>query len=105
MRYRIFNFLLLALAALNLLDYALTLKALSRGVPEGNPLMDAALELGIFHLVKAALPTALLVLTWLFSDRIRRIRASILVLLTVAVTVYLGVTVWHIYSLFYGPAR
>ncbi len=100
MRYRIFSYLLLALAILNLADYVLTLRALSWGIPEGNPIMDAAIDLGLFHLVKAALPTALLLLVWLFSDRIRRIRPSIILFLGVAVLVYAGVTVWHLYGQF-----
>ncbi len=99
MRYRVFNVLLFLLAVLNLIDYGLTLQALSHGVPEGNPIMDAALDMGIFHLVKAALPTALLLLAWLFSDRIKRVRLSVLALLTVAVLIYMGVTAWHIYGL------
>ena len=99
MRYRVFALVLLLPAVLNLVDYGLTMRALSAGVPEGNPIMAAALDLGSFPFFKAGLPTALLWLAWLASDRIRRTRLPVLTLLVMVVLIYLGVTVWQIYGL------
>ena len=84
--------LLIALAALNIADYLLTLRALSLGAVEANPIMAAAINAGMFGPVKLLAVPLICLGIWCARDRVR---LAVRGLVAGAVVVYGGLMVWH----------
>lgn len=84
--------LLIALAAMNVADYLLTLRAISFGAVEANPIMAAAMDAGLFGPVKLlAVP---LVCLGIWCAR-ARLRLAVRGMVAGAVVIYGALMVWH----------
>lgn len=92
-RPRVVLTLLVTLAGMNLLDFALTLQLLQRGAVEGNPVLAAAFAQGTMtaFAVKACLMIAIFLSVWL----LRRYRGVLIVLL-IAGAVYTLLLVYEV---------
>jgi len=99
---RILAFLLLGLFLLNIADYAFTVRALSWGVPEANPFMNAIVFTALFPAVKIGLVTVSLLAIWFLRNRINRLRRVIMLALWATFLVYAGTTAWHAYWQFFS---
>ncbi len=85
--------ILIALAAMNVADYLLTLRALSLGATEANPIMAAAMDAGLFGPVKLlAVP---LVCLGIWCAR-ARLRLAVRGMVAGAAVIYGGLMVWHV---------
>ena len=89
--------LLLGIGLFNITDYFFTVKALSLGAREANPIMNMIVHTPLFPLVKLILVPGALVLIWIFRSKIKRLRKQIMLLLLVAFMGYLAVNVYHLY--------
>ena len=73
MKDRILKYILIALAAMNILDYLFTLRAIYvMGATEANPIMAAAMDAGLFGPVKLLAVPGLCYLMWRVRHRWRR---------------------------------
>ena len=95
MNDRILKAVLVALAALNVADYFFTLRAVSFGVAEGNPAMDAAMGTPLFALVKLVVVPLACFVIWRTRDKWCRTRFLVSGLLIFVTVAYSMVTVWH----------
>jgi len=84
--------ILIALAAMNVADYLLTLRALSLGATEANPIMAAAMDAGMFGPVKLLAVPLICLGIWCVRDRVR---LAVRGMVAGAVAVYAGLMVWH----------
>ena len=95
MKDRILKYILIALAAMNILDYLFTLRAIYvMGVPEANPIMNMTPGTPLFGVVKLLIVPGLCYLMWRVRHRWRR--PAIVGLLMFVTSAYFGVTVWHL---------
>ena len=101
---RIFGSLLFFLGILNILDYFFTVKALSLGADEANPVMLAAMETTdyLFPLIKLVLVPLGLFGVWLARGRIAKRSRVIMASLWVVTLAYATVTGWHLYGLYFS---
>lgn len=84
--------LLIALAVMNVADYLLTLRAISFGAVEANPIMAAAMDAGLFGPVKLlAVP---LVCAGIWCAR-ARLRLAVRGMVAGAAVIYGALMVWH----------
>ena len=94
---RILKYILIALAAMNILDYAFTMRAVYvLGATEANPIMAAALGTPAFAVIKLLIVPALCYLLW--RSRHLWSRPAIRGLLLFVFAAYSGVTAWHVYG-------
>ena len=87
--------LLFNIALLSIIDYLFTIRAVSRGLKEFNPVMDPILHTPLFPLIKVVFVPLALLWAWLNHDRWqhnRLINLGIWILFLV----YGVLTVWHI---------
>ena len=92
MSNKILQTLLVTLAVMNVADYLLTLRALSLGAVEANPIMAAAINAGMFGPVKLLAVPLICLGIWCARDRVR---LAVRGLVAGAVVVYGGLMVWH----------
>lgn len=92
MRDRILKYMLIAISVFNVADYISTLIAISNGVPEGNPVMDAVIGTPWFPVIKLVLVPAGLYLIWRCRGRVRRV----VYYAGVAFAAYGLLTAWHV---------
>ncbi len=83
---------------MNIADYIFTVRALSWGIKEWNPLIDAIADTYLFPLFKVGLVSAFLLFIWLFRYRINQLRIIIITGLWLVFGAYAFVTGWHIYG-------
>ena len=94
---RILKFILFALAVMNILDYAFTLRAVYvLGATEANPIMAATMGTPAFAVIKLLIVPALCYLLW--CVRHMWSRPAIRGLLLFVFAAYSGVTAWHVYG-------
>ncbi len=91
-------YILVAIGALNFADYFLTLRALSFGIEEGNPYMDALIGTPWFPIVKLLLVPLGLYRIWTLRDGMGWISRSLLIL---ALLAYSWVTGYHMAGMLY----
>lgn len=89
--------LLIAICILNITDYFFTVKAISLGANEANPIMNAIIHTPLFPVVKLILVPGSLLLIWIYRFKIKRLQTLILVLLWIVFAGYLSVKVYHLY--------
>ena len=93
--HRTIGLLLLGVLALNLIDYGLTLRALSLGVQEANPFMDFLLHYPpTVDLCKLVAVPLFLVIIWILRHRVNPRR--LLYYAWAIFLPYLALTGWHI---------
>ena len=96
---RLFLYILWTIGIFNLADYAFTMRAIYiLGVPEANPVMDAALGTPFFALVKLVLVPLGLYFIWWVRGSIRLARPLMLVGVGVSFAAYTLLTAYHIYG-------
>ncbi len=95
-RDRCIGYTLIAIGVFNFADYLLTLRALSLGIPEGNPYMDALIGTPWFPIVKLVIVPVGLYRIWMLRHGMGWISRTLLGLLLAA---YTWVTVYHIVAL------
>jgi hypothetical protein len=89
---KILQTLLVTLAVMNVADYLLTLRAISFGAVEANPVMAAAMDAGMFGPVKLLAVPLICLGIWCVRDRVR---LAVRGMVAGAVAVYAGLMVWH----------
>ncbi len=87
---------LIGIGIFNFADYFLTLRALSLGIPEGNPYMDALIGTPWFAVVKLIVVPAGLYRIWMVRHGMQWISRGLLVFVLAA---YTWVTVYHMFGL------
>ena len=96
--HRTIGLLLLGVLALNLIDYGLTLRALSLGATEGNPIMDWMLQRPpAFDLYKLVAVPSFLVAVWRLRHRVDPRRMAYYA--WAVFLPYLSLMGWHVYGL------
>ena len=95
MRDKLLMWLLLAVAVFNVGDYFLTLQAISVGMAEGNPVMDAILHTPIFPLYKLGAVTAFICIVWVSRKHWNKLSVVIHAGVWLMFLVYGSVTAWH----------
>ncbi|HBX22288.1 MAG TPA: hypothetical protein DEF34_01435 [Desulfotomaculum sp.] len=86
--------LLFNIALLSIIDYLYTLRAVSRGLKEYNPVMDPILHTPLFPLIKVVFVPLALLWAWINRDKWQHnwlINLSLWILFLV----YMALTVWH----------
>ena len=98
---RMMAFLLISLFIMNIADYFFTVRALSWGIIEWNPLINAIAHTQLFPILKIGLVSAFLLFIWLFRYHINRLLLLIMTELWLVFGFYALVNGWHIYGQFY----
>ncbi|EEG78442.1 DUF5658 family protein [Dethiobacter alkaliphilus] len=100
-RDRLLWLLLLGVGVFNVADYFLTLYALSRGMREGNPVMDMIVDTVYFPKVKLVLVPLLLLLLWLNRQRVGKrlyVYVWIIFIAYFLLMVYYAWLFWEVFS-------
>jgi hypothetical protein len=93
--------LLIALAVMNAVDYAFTVRAIRvLGVPEANPLISVSLGTPLFAVIKLIVIPLLCYLLWRSRHKWKRMKPLICGLLVFVTAAYAVVTIWHFYGQF-----
>ena len=90
--------ILILTATFNILDYFFTLKAVSAGMVEGNPAMEAILHTPLFPAVKLLLVPLMLWVLWRYRERVPRLRYYV----WVPFVAYAILTGWHVFLVVKG---
>ena len=98
---RMLAFLLISLFIMNIVDYILTARAMSFGIRELNPLINAIAHTLLFPILKVGLISAFILFIWLARHKINRLRFVIMIGLWVTFVAYVLLTIWHIYGQLY----
>lgn len=91
---RMLKFMLIATGIFNVADYISTMIAISNGVPEGNPVMDAVIGTPWFPVIKLVLVPLALYFVWRCRGRVRRV----VYYAGVVFAAYGLLTAWHVYG-------
>ncbi len=93
--------MLIALAVMNVIDYAFTVRATHvLGVPEANPFIDVSLGTPLFAVIKLLVIPFLCYLVWRSRHKWQRMKPLICGLLVFVTAAYAVVTIWHFYGQF-----
>lgn len=98
---RILAIILISLFIMNIADYIFSVRALSWGIKEWNPLINATIGTYLFPILKIGLVSMFLLFIWLCRYRINRLRIIIMTGLWFTFVAYVLVTGWHIYGHFF----
>lgn len=70
--FMIVGVMLVLTGLFNVLDYYFTLKALSIGYEEANPVVDIILDTPLFPIIKLVVIPAMLFIIWLLRDKVEK---------------------------------
>ena len=86
---------IVALIVFNVADYFFTIRALSWGIPEGNPVMDLIVYTPLFAGVKVMLIPLALLWVWRVRHQLGPIPKSAIAFTTVVYGWLTGFHMWH----------
>ena len=98
MKSRKLFFMLITICVLNIADYLFTLRALSYGALEANPLMNPIIAEFMGFVVKVLLVPLGLLFIWHTRHKWSRAKPLIIAGIYALFIAYSAVTVWHIYG-------